>query len=26
MCTTHADTVSPDLLAFVEMPAKAAAA
>ena len=26
MCTTHADTVNPDLLAFVETPAKAAAA
>ena len=26
MCTTHADTVNSDLLAFVETPAKAAAA
>jgi pimeloyl-ACP methyl ester carboxylesterase len=26
MCTTHADTVNPDLLAFVETPATAAAA
>src|SRR5262245_33408495 len=26
MCTTHADTVNPDLLAFIETPAKAAAA
>jgi non-heme chloroperoxidase len=26
MCTTHADTVNPDLLAFIEAPAKAAAA
>ena len=26
MCTTHADTVNPDLLAFVETPAKAVAA
>src|SRR5262245_3678852 len=26
MCTTHADTVNPDLLAFIKTPAKAAAA
>jgi non-heme chloroperoxidase len=26
MCITHADTVNPDLLAFVETPAKAGAA
>ena len=26
MCTTHADTVNPALLAFIETPAKAAAA
>jgi non-heme chloroperoxidase len=26
MCTTHADAVNPDLLAFIESPAKAAAA